>query len=299
MFTGSLVALVTPMHADGSLDLAAWDGLLDWHAAAGTSGVVVGGSTGESVALEDSELLDLLRRARARLKPGMALIAGVGGSATSQVATRAAALSGLGLDGLLVVTPAYNRPTQEGLYQHFRTVAAASAVPLVLYNVPSRTACDLLPATVARLAEVPGIVALKEAVGKLERISELRARLPQGFCLLSGDDPSARESVRLGAQGVISISANVVPEAMARMMAAALAGEHGLAAQLDAPLAALHADLCIESNPIPVKWALADAGRIEAGIRLPLTWLAESLRPRVRAALQAAQAVALQEARSA
>jgi len=178
-------------------------------------------------------------------------------------------------------------------------VAAASAVPLVLYNVPSRTACDLLPATVARLAEVPGIVALKEAVGKLERISELRARLPQGFCLLSGDDPSARESVRLGAQGVISISANVVPEAMARMMAAALAGEHGLAAQLDAPLAALHADLCIESNPIPVKWALADAGRIEAGIRLPLTWLSESLRPRVRAALQAAQAVALQEARSA
>ena len=299
MFTGSLVALVTPMHVDGSLDLAAWDRLLDWQSAAGTSGVVVGGSTGESVALEDDELLELLRRARARLKPGIALVAGVGGSATRQVARRAAALGGLGLDALLVVTPAYNRPTQEGLYQHFKAVAATAAAPLLLYNVPSRTACDLLPATVARLAELPGIVGLKEAVGRLERFGELRARLPQGFCLLSGDDPSARESVRLGARGVISITANVVPGAMARMLAAALAGEHALAAELDAPLAGLHTDLCIESNPIPVKWALAELGRIEAGIRLPLTWLSESQRPRVRAALQSAQAEAHQEARSA
>lgn len=298
-FSGSLVALATPMHADGALDLAAWERLLDWQAGAGTSGVVVGGSTGESVALEDAELAELVRIARARLPATVALIAGLGGSGTRQVAARAAALGGLGLDALLAVTPAYNRPTQEGLFRHFQAIAAAAPAPLVLYNVPSRTACDLLPATVARLAELPGIVGIKEAVGRIDRIAELHARLPRGFALLSGDDPSARESVRAGAHGVISITANVVPEAMARMMAAALAGDAALAARLDAPLAALHADLCIESNPIPVKWALAEMGRIQAGIRLPLTWLSEASRPRVRAALQAAGAGAVPEARSA
>jgi 4-hydroxy-tetrahydrodipicolinate synthase len=290
MFSGSLVAIVTPMHADGSLDLAAWDRLLDLHLESGTSGVIVGGSTGESVALDDAEQELLLRRARARLGSGVALLAGVGGSVTSQVARRAAALAGLGLDGLLVVTPAYNRPTQEGLFQHFAAVAAAAAAPVLLYNVPSRTACDLLPATVARLAALPKIVGIKEAIGGTGRIAELRALVPAGFDLLSGDDPSAREAVRCGACGVISVTANLVPAAMSAMMAAALRGDAALAEQLDAPLAGLHRDLGVEPNPIPVKWALAEMGLIEPGIRLPLTWLSEAARPRVRAALQAAQA---------
>jgi 4-hydroxy-tetrahydrodipicolinate synthase len=290
MFSGSLVAIVTPMHADGSLDLAAWDRLLDLHRESGTSGVIVGGSTGESVALEDAEQELLLRRARERLGSAVALLAGVGGSVTSQVARRAAALSGLGLDGLLVVTPAYNRPTQEGLFQHFSAVAAVAAAPVLLYNVPSRTACDLAPATVARLAALPNIVGIKEAVGGTGRIAELHAQVPAGFDLLSGDDPSAREAVRCGACGVISVTANLVPAAMSAMMAAALRGEAALAEQLDAPLAGLHRDLGVEPNPIPVKWALAEMGLIEPGIRLPLTWLSEAARPRVRAALQAAQA---------
>jgi 4-hydroxy-tetrahydrodipicolinate synthase len=290
MFSGSLVAIVTPMHADGSLDLAAWDRLLDLHRESGTSGVIVGGSTGESVALDAGEQDLLLRRARERLGSGVALLAGVGGSVTSQVAGRAAALAGFGLDGLLVVTPAYNRPTQEGLYRHFSVVAAAAAAPVVLYNVPSRTACDLAPATVARLAAIPNIVGIKEAISGTERVAELRALVPAGFDLLSGDDPSAREAVRCGACGVISVTANVVPAAMAAMLGAALRGEAARAAQLDEPLAALHRELGAEPNPIPAKWLLAEMGLIEPGIRLPLTWLSEAARPRVRAALQAALA---------
>jgi 4-hydroxy-tetrahydrodipicolinate synthase len=289
MYSGSLVAIVTPMHADGSIDLAAWDRLLDLHREGGTSGVIVGGSTGESVALADAEQEELLRRARARLGGSVALLAGVGGSMTSQVAGRAAALGGLGLDGLLVVTPAYNRPTQEGLYRHFAAIAAQAAAPVLLYNVPGRTACDLAPATVARLAQLANIVGIKEATSGPERIAELRAQVPGGFDLLSGDDASARESLRVGAHGVISVTANLVPAAMSAMVAAALRGEHALAAQLDAPLAPLHRELGVESNPIPVKWALAEMGLIEAGIRLPLTWLGEAVRPRVRAALLSAR----------
>jgi 4-hydroxy-tetrahydrodipicolinate synthase len=241
------------------------------------------------VALGDAEQEELLRRARVRLGASVALLAGVGGSATAQVAQRAAALRGFGLDALLVVTPAYSRPTQEGLYRHFATIASQAAAPVLLYNVPSRTACDLAPATVARLASLANIVGIKEAVGGSERIAELRAQVPESFDLLSGDDPSARESVRVGARGVISVTGNLVPAALSAMMAAALRGEHVLAEQLDAPLADLHRDLGVESNPIPVKWALAEMGLIEPGIRLPLTWLSEAARPRVRAALQAAQ----------
>jgi len=189
-----------------------------------------------------------------------------------------------------VVTPAYNRPTQEGLFQHFSAVAAVAAAPVVLYNVPSRTACDLLPATVARLAALPNVVGIKEAISGTARIAELRAVVPPGFDLLSGDDPSAREAVACGACGVISVTANLVPAALSAMMAAALRGDQALAEQLDAPLAGLHRDLGVEPNPIPVKWALAEMGLVEPGIRLPLTWLSEAARPRVRAALQAAQA---------
>jgi 4-hydroxy-tetrahydrodipicolinate synthase len=289
MFSGSLVAIVTPMLDDGAVDYEAWDRLLDLHLASGTAGIVVGGSTGESVALGDDEQGMLLARARRRIGDRMALIAGVGGSATAAVTARARTLAAAGLDALLVVTPAYNRPTQEGLYRHFAAVAAAAAAPVLLYNVPGRTAVDLLPATVGRLSELPRIVGIKEAVGDLGRIRELLSVAPRDFSVLSGDDATACEAVLAGARGVVSVTANVVPAAVAAVMAAAMRGDRALAERLDAPLALLHRELAVESNPIPVKWALAEMNMIKTGIRLPLTWLSAELQPRVRAAVHAAQ----------
>ncbi len=293
MFSGSLVAIVTPMLVDGTIDHEAWERLLDFHARSGTSGVVVGGSTGESVALSDGELDGLLVRARRRLGGRIPVLAGVGGSCTASVVERVRRLAEARPDALLVVTPAYNRPTQEGLYRHFAAIAATAAAPVLLYNVPSRTAVDLLPATVARLAELPGVVGIKEAVGDVARIRELLGAAGPGFAILSGDDASACEAVLAGAAGVISVTANVVPAAMAAVIAAARQGDRAQAERLDAPLSALHRELAAESNPIPVKWALAEMKMIDAGIRLPLTWLSDSAQPRVRAALQAANAGAL------
>ena len=251
MFSGSLVAIVTPMRADGAIDFEAWDRLLDLHLANGTAGIVVGGSTGESATLSDAELLQLLARARSRLQGRLPLIAGVGGSSTATVVSRVRALAATGVDALLAVTPAYNKPTQEGLYRHFAAIAAAAAAPVLLYNVPSRTAVDLLPATAARLAELPAIAGIKEAVSDMTRIRELLRMLPARCSVLSGDDPSACEAALAGAHGVISVTANVVPAAMAALMSSAARGERAQAEALDAPLAALHRDLGAESNPIP------------------------------------------------
>lgn len=288
MFSGSLVAIVTPMHQDGSIDLAAWDRLLDMHLAAGTNGVVVCGTTGESPTVTDRELRQLIERAVPRLKGRAALIAGAGTNSTADSVERARWLSASGVDALLVVTPAYNRPTQEGLYRHFEAVAAASAVPVVLYNVPSRTAVDMLPSTVGRLMKLPRIVAVKEAVSTMERVRELASLSSGQFSVLSGDDETAAQAILNGARGVISVTANVVPGKVAELCAAALKGDRALVERIDAPLRALHQALFIEGNPIPVKWALAREGLIEAGIRLPLTPLSEALRPRVGAALDMA-----------
>jgi 4-hydroxy-tetrahydrodipicolinate synthase len=288
MFSGSLVAIVTPMRADGAIDFSAWERLLDLHLQAGTSGIVVGGTTGESPTVSEAEQHELLRRASARLSGRVALIAGLGGSSTELTVERTRRLVDIQLEGLLVVTPAYNRPTQEGLYQHFAAIAGAASAPIILYNVPTRTCVDLLPSTVARLAKLAGIVAVKEAYGTVERVRELVATVPAKFAILSGDDVTSRESVLAGARGVISITANVVPAAMAGMMAAALRRDAALAARLDAPLAALHQALLVEANPIPIKWAMVDQGLIAQGIRLPLTWLSEGHRSRVGAALRTA-----------
>jgi 4-hydroxy-tetrahydrodipicolinate synthase len=287
MFSGSLVAIVTPMHADGSIDWPAWERLLTMHLEAGTSGIVVGGTTGESATLSDAELLELVERARPRLKARAALIAGAGSSSTAATVERTRRLSAAGVDGLLVVTPAYNKPTQEGLFRHFEAVAAAATVPVVLYNVPSRTAVDLLPATVARLSKLSRVVAVKEAVASMERVRELVASTDANFTVLSGDDATAAQAMLNGARGVISVTANVCPKAMAELSAAALRADRAAAERLDAPLRALHEALFLEPNPIPVKWAMSDQGWIERGIRLPLTELAEPLRARVRAALDA------------
>lgn len=300
MFSGSLVAIVTPMLEDGTLDLEAWDRLLDFHLQSGTSGVIVGGSTGESVTLTEADQDALLAHARRQIAGRMKLIAGVGGSSTALVIERVRSLAGAGLDALLVVTPAYNRPTQEGLYQHFAAIAAAAAAPVLLYNVPGRTAIDLLPATVARLAELPRVAGIKEAVGEAARVSELLGTVPAGFDVLSGDDATACAAVLAGARGVISVTANVVPAAMAAMIGAALRGERELATQIDGSLATLHRELSLESNPIPVKWALSEMKMIRAGIRMPLTWLSAASQPRVRAALRSAQsATTVSQVRSA
>jgi 4-hydroxy-tetrahydrodipicolinate synthase len=291
MLAGSLVAMVTPMRADGAIDPTAWERLIDWHIESGTTGLVVGGTTGESATLTDSELWELTQRACERARHRVAILAGVGSSSTAATVERAGRFSQLPVAGVLVVAPAYNRPTQEGLYRHFSAVAEASSKPVILYNVPSRTAVDMLPATVGRLSQLGQIAAVKEAVPGPERVRELLTVCRQGFVVLSGDDGSAREAILAGARGVISVTANVAPGAMAAMVAAAVRGDRESAARLDASLAALHRDLFLETNPIPAKWALAQAGKIERGIRLPLTELSAAHQPAVLAALSRAAAL--------
>ncbi|HEV2285143.1 MAG TPA: 4-hydroxy-tetrahydrodipicolinate synthase [Steroidobacteraceae bacterium] len=288
VLTGSLVATVTPMRPDGAIDLEAWTRLLDFHLAGGTNGIVVGGTTGESVTLRDAELRELTLRACERCRGKLTVLAGAGTSSTWATAERVRWLSELPVDALLVVTPAYNRPTQEGLYQHFAAAAAASGKPLVLYNVPSRTAVDLKPATVARLARVARIAGIKEAVPEMSRVRELLEVTPRGFTVLSGDDATAREAIGCGARGVISVTANVAPRAMSEMVAAALAGDEPRARELDARLAGLHRELFVEANPIPAKWVLAQMGITGPALRLPLTPLAEAHHAGVREAARGA-----------
>jgi 4-hydroxy-tetrahydrodipicolinate synthase len=288
MFSGSLVAIATPMHAHGAIDFDAWARLIEFHLDAGTSGIVVGGTTGESPTLTDAELRELTLRACTQARQRLRIITGAGTSSTASTLARVRWLRELPIDALLLVTPAYNRPSQEGLFQHFAAAATAAAgTPILLYNVPSRTAVDLLPATAARLSHVAGIVGLKEALPEAARVRELVAACAPGFTILSGDDATARAAIAAGARGVISVTANVAPRQMSEMVAAALAADPARAEALDAPLAALHRDLFLEANPIPVKWLLAHMGLMPAGLRLPLTPLAEEYRARLQAAARA------------
>ena len=288
MFSGSLVPIATPMRPDGSLDFAAWAKLLDFHAANGTSGVVVGGTSGESATLSDAEMLELTERACARLGQRIPVIAGAGSSSTAATVARVQRLSQLPIAALLIVTPAYNRPPQEGLYRHYAAVAEAARVPVIAYNVPARTAVDMLPATVARLAKLSAIMGIKEAVPQLARVRELLDSCGPDFVVLSGDDATAREAMLWGARGVISVTANVAPRAMAQMAAAAVSGDRVGAEERDAPLRGLHRDLFIEANPIPTKWVLARMGLIGPAIRLPLTELASTYHAAVTASARAA-----------
>jgi 4-hydroxy-tetrahydrodipicolinate synthase len=290
MYSGSLVAVVTPMQPDGGIDFEAWSRLLEFHLANGTSGIVVAGSTGESASVTDEELARLLVHARKIIGRKALLVANTGTSDTAGSCERARRFSAreFDVDALLVATPAYVRPTQEGLFLHFRAVANASSVPVLLYNVPGRTAVDLLPATVARLSREKRIAGIKEAVGEVARVRELVASCAEGFKVLSGDDLSAREVIGVGASGVISVTANVAPRAMADMVAAALRGERAGATQIDQRLVALHRNLFVESNPIPVKWALAKMGLIGGTLRLPLTELSPGFHAVVSESLFAA-----------
>ena len=290
MFAGSLVALVTPMQPTGGIDYEAWSRLLDFHLANGTSGIVVAGSTGESASVKDDELAELLLQARRVIGRRALLIANTGTNDTASACERAREFSATryDVDALLVATPSYVRPTQEGLFRHFSAIAQASRVPVLLYNVPSRTAVDMLPTTVARLSRVPRIAGIKEAVAEAPRVRELAATCAAEFRILSGDDLTARDIIGVGAVGVISVTANVAPRAMADMVAAALRGDRAGATQIDQRLVALHRNLFVETNPIPVKWALARMGLMGGTLRLPLTELSSEYHAVVTEALFAA-----------
>lgn len=288
MFTGSSVAIVTPMSADGQVDFGALRALIDWHIEQGTDALVVAGTTGESATLAKDEHVAVIEAAVKATAGRVPVIAGTGSNSTAQTIELSSLVNSLGVDGYLVVTPYYNKPPQAGLIRHFAAVADAVSKPVMLYNVPGRTGVDMLPETVAELAKHPQIFAIKEATGDLQRVSRIRELCGDDFRLYSGDDPTSREFMLLGGDGVVSVTANVAPARMAAMCRAALAGNADEAARLDEPLADLHRDLFVESNPIPVKWALWRMGLIPGGIRLPLVELSPAGQPVVEKALAAA-----------
>src|SRR5690242_19463228 len=291
MFQGSMVALVTPMADDGRLDLGALDALVEWHLSQGTDAIVATGTTGEASTLEGDEQFEVVARCVRAAMGRIPVIAGATSNSTAHAVQLSRRAETVGADAVLSAAPYYNKPMQEGLYRHFKAVAEAVSVPVLLYNVPSRTVADILPETVERLAELPNVKGIKEATGDLKRAADIRRRCGAGFLLISGDDATAREFMLQGGQGVISVTANVAPRQMHAMCAAARAGDAAKAAAIDAELAPLHKALFLESNPIPVKWALKEMGRIPAGIRLPLTPLATDHQAAVRSALKASRAL--------
>ena len=288
MFHGSMVALVTPMRADGALDWESLERLVEFHVESGTDALVAVGTTGESATLDHQEHCQVIRRVVEFAAGRIPVIGGTGANSTTEAIELTRCAMEAGADACLLVTPYYNKPTQEGVYRHFRAVADAVPIPQILYNVPGRTAVDMLPETVERLSTISNIIGIKEATGDLERGREILERCDGRLDLYSGDDSSAMELILLGARGDISVTANVAPAAMHQMCAAALAGERERAILLDQPLRDLHRELFIESSPIPVKWALHEMGLIPPGIRLPLTPLANGCKDRVRRALRSA-----------
>ena len=280
-----MVALVTPMGGDGGLDDKNLRRLVDWHVEQGTNGIVAVGTTGECPTLDEKEHCWVISRVVEHAAGRIPVIAGTGANSTTEAIALTHSAKEVGADACLLVSPYYNKPTQEGLYRHHKAVAEAVSIPQILYNVPGRTACDMLPETVARLAKVENIVGIKEATGKLERVPQLRELCGNDFAIYGGDDATARGLLLLGGNGVISVTANIAPADMRRMCAAALAGNCAEAERLDAGLAVLHRELFTESNPIPVKWALAEMGWISKGIRLPLTWLSQAAQEPLRQAM--------------
>jgi 4-hydroxy-tetrahydrodipicolinate synthase len=288
MITGSLVALVTPMQPDGAIDWPALKSLVEWHIAEGTHAIVAVGTTGESATLDVSEHCAVVRSVVETAGGRIPVIAGTGANSTREAIELTQTCKDLGADACLLVTPYYNKPTQEGLFRHYRAIAEAVNIPQILYNVPGRTGVDMSNATVARLAGTPNISGIKDATGNLERGKELISLVGSRMAVYSGDDATAWELILMGARGNISVTANVAPKLMSAICEAALDGNADLARQLNERLQGLHQHLFTESNPIPVKWALQQMGLIQDGIRLPLTWLSEGARPVVREALQQA-----------
>lgn len=288
MIKGSLVAIVSPMHEDGSLDFDAYRKLIDWHVAEGTAAIVAVGTTGESPTVDVDEHVELIRVAVEHSAGRVPVIAGTGGNSTREAIELTEHAKKVGAQGTLQVVPYYNKPTQEGMYRHFRAVAEAVDLPMIVYNVPGRTVADLSNETTLRLAQVPGIVGLKDATGDIARGSALLAALPGHFAVYSGNDDSALALMAMGGHGIISVTANVAPGQIARMCELALAGDWAGALAINRKLLPLHFDLFVEPNPVPVKWALVEMGRIRGGIRLPMIPLSEGKRATVRAALASA-----------
>ncbi len=288
MFHGSMVALVTPMREDGAIDEESLEVLVEFHVAAGTDAIVAVGTTGESATLNEKEHCALLRRIVTLVAGRVPVIAGTGANSTQEAIDLTRCGMEAGADACLLVVPYYNKPTQEGLYQHYRAIAGAVPIPQILYNVPGRTVCDLLPETVERLAPISNIIGIKEATGDLQRGREILERCGDSLDLYSGDDATAMELILMGAKGDISVTANVAPKAMHELCKAALAGDRETAEKIDSTLRALHHDLFIEPSPIPVKWALHEMGMIPPGLRLPMTPLSPECYQPVRDALRQA-----------
>ncbi len=295
MFRGSLVAIVTPMLDDGELDLERFRALIDFHIAQGSDGIVVVGTTGESPTVDFDEHHLLMQVAVEHTRGRIPVIAGTGANSTREAIDLSIYAKEAGVDACLSVAPYYNKPTQEGLYQHFRAIAEAVDIPLILYNVPGRTVADIANNTTLRLAQIPNIIGIKDATGDMGRGSDLLHRVPPDFVVYSGDDASALALMLLGGQGVISVTANVAPKLMHEMCAAAMAGNHQTARVINNKLIRLHTDLFVEANPIPVKWAVAWMGLIEHGIRLPLTRLSSQYHQLVKEAIDLAQIFEVKE----
>ena len=286
MIQGSIVAIVTPMHADGSLDLPGLRKLIDWHIAEGTDGIVIVGTTGESPTVSVEEHCELIKVAVEHTAKRIPIIAGTGGNSTTEAIELTQFAKNVGADASLQVVPYYNRPTQEGMYQHFKKIAEAVDLPVILYNVPGRTVADMSNETILRLAQVKGIVGVKDATGNIARGSDLIRLAPKSFAVYSGDDPTAMALMFCGAKGNISVTANVAPRGMHDLCVAAMKGQVAEAVAINNKLLPLHNKLFVEPNPVPVKWAMTEMGLIPAGIRLPLVPLGESYRETVRAALR-------------
>lgn len=287
MYRGSLVALVTPMKADGSLDWQALAKLVDWHLEQDTDGIVAVGTTGESATLDMDDHIQVIRKVVDQVNGRIPVIAGTGANSASEALQLTQGAKEAKADACLLVTPYYNKPTQEGLFLHHQYLAKNVAIPQLLYNVPGRTAVDMLPQTVARLAKVPNIIGIKEATASIARLEEVRALVNDDFVLLSGDDATAVEFIAHGGHGEVSVTANIAPKAIAKMCHLALAGKVEEARALNQQLMPLHEAMFLESNPIPVKWALTHMGKIDSGIRLPMTVLSSQYHAQVREALDA------------
>lgn len=288
MFSGSMVALVTPMREDGSLDSDCLNNLIEFHISNGTKAIVAVGTTGESATLTVKEHCAVISQVVSQVNGRISVIAGTGANSTREAIELTQYAKDLGVDAVLLVTPYYNRPTQEGLYLHYKAIAEAVDIPQILYNVPSRTACDLLPETVARLAHIENILGIKEATGDLSRVSQIKALCGDALELYTGEDSNIVDFILAGGQGVISVTANVAPALVQAMCEAALVGDEQGARDINKKMALLNKALFLEANPIPVKWALAEMGLIPKGIRLPMTILSEKYHQSVREALMAA-----------
>ncbi|MGE4616056.1 MAG: 4-hydroxy-tetrahydrodipicolinate synthase [Gammaproteobacteria bacterium] len=291
--SGSLVALVSPMMVgvgpETPLDENGFAELVEFHIDQGSDGVVAVGTTGESATLSEEEHCEAIRMVVDLVSGRIPVVAGTGANSTHEAIRLTQCAKTAGADACLLVTPYYNKPTQEGLYLHFKAVAEAVDIPQILYNVPGRTACDMVPDTIGRLAALENIIGIKEATAEVNRVAEIRERAGEEFLLLSGDDATACDFLLAGGHGVISVTANVAPRLMHELCSAVLQGDAASARDIDSRLQALHRDLFLEANPIPVKWAVHELGLVKAGIRLPLTWLSEQYRDKVKAAMNYAE----------